>query len=139
LSASPAVLVISHSLSLSSPFHDYPWQTHERKTPRPNIFVKSPIASEQLASKCEFRLSDSETDCPSDHRSLAIGIAPARSSDFERVPRGSSGSLEEFALHLAPHCRNLAFGGAKDATTAHESALSLEFPRLGGSSMEANS
>ena len=32
-----------------------------------------------------FRLSDSATECPADHRSLATGIAPVRSSGIERV------------------------------------------------------
>ena len=46
------------------------------------------------ASRClthsPFRLSDSETDCPADHRRRATGIAPVRSSGIEREARGLS-------------------------------------------------
>ena len=37
-----------------------------------------------------FRLSDSETECPADHRRRATGIGPVRSSGIEREVRVSS-------------------------------------------------
>jgi hypothetical protein len=37
-----------------------------------------------------FRLRDSETEYPVDHRRKATGIAPVRSSGIEREARGSS-------------------------------------------------
>jgi len=58
---------------------------------RPSRIQRASIPS---ASSClmhrPFRLSDFETECPADHRSLATGIAPLRSSGIERVARGSS-------------------------------------------------
>ena len=55
---------------------------------RPSRIQRASIPS---ASPClmhlPFRLSDSETECPADHRSLATRIAPVRSCGTERVAR----------------------------------------------------
>ena len=58
---------------------------------RPSRIQRASIPS---ASRClmhsPFRLSDSETECPADHRRKATGIAPVRSSGVEREATGSS-------------------------------------------------
>jgi hypothetical protein len=58
---------------------------------RPSRIQRASIPS---ASRClmhlPFRRSDSETECPADHRRRATGIAPVRSSGIEREARGSS-------------------------------------------------
>ena len=55
---------------------------------RPSRLQRASIPS---ASPClmhlPLRASASETECPADHRSLATGIAPVRSSGIERVAR----------------------------------------------------
>ena len=57
-------------------------------------------ASIPRASRClmhsPFRLSDSETECPADHRRRATEIVPVRSSGIERgARRGERGSWEK--------------------------------------------
>ncbi len=58
---------------------------------RPSRIQRASIPS---ASPClmhlPFRLSDSEAECPADHRSSAIGIAPVRSSLIERAAQRMS-------------------------------------------------
>jgi hypothetical protein len=65
-------------------------------------------ASIPSASPClmhlPFRLSGSETECPADHRSLATGIAPVRSSGVERVAR-RIGRVVVVVTELVPRLR----------------------------------
>jgi len=70
---------------------------------RPSRIQRASIPS---ASRClphsPFRLSDSETDFPADHRRRATEIAPVRSSGIEREARGPS---ERRGQELVPRLR----------------------------------
>jgi len=102
-------------------------------------------ASILSASPClmhlPFRLSDSETECPADHRSLATGIAPVRSSGIERVAR----KIERVSWNSflpfdrpSPRPRWLAVR-VPAAIAAQESALGPESSRLRGFPVKTNS
>lgn len=56
-----------------------------------------------------YRLSDSETKCPADHRRRATEIVPVRGSDIERgARRGERGSWEK--PHFPPLTPDLCGG-----------------------------
>src|SRR5215472_11067218 len=81
-----------------------------------------------------FPLSDSETECPADHRSLATGIAPVRSSGIETCSTEDRASV--VVTELVPPLRQTFAGPRRLAVSVpaaiavQESAPSDESPRL---------